>query len=173
MAEEKAKIVAPSEYRNIVTENDRIIKYENNLVTLLLADGTSIEELEPRRLFPVSDMEHHVTLLDKSGLERGLIPSLSDLDEGSREVIEESLRDYYLVPDIIGVISISEKSGTIRWTVLTDRGEKRFDVRNRNHDIRVSRSGKVRVRDSDDNRYEIADYNKLDAKSRAKLVPYL
>ena len=170
---ENEKIVAPSEYRNIVTDNDRIIKYENNLVTLLLGSGESIEELEPRRLFPVSDMEHYITLLDTAGVERGLIKSLCDLDEGSRAVIEESLKDYYLVPEITGVISISEKSGTIRWTVMTDRGEKRFDVRNRNHDIRVSSSGKVRVRDSDDNRYEIADYKKLDIKSRAKLVPYL
>ena len=170
---ENERIVAPSEYRNIVTENDRIIKYENNLVTLLLQNGESIEELEPRRLFPVSDMEHYITLLDTAGVERGLIKSLSELDEGSRAVIEESLTDYYLVPEITGVLSISEKSGTIRWVVVTDRGEKRFDVRNRNHDIRVSSSGKVRVRDSDDNRYEIADYKKLDIKSRAKLVPYL
>lgn len=170
---ENERIVAPSEYRNIVTENDRIIKYENNLVTLLLQNGESIEELEPRRLFPVSDMEHYITLLDTAGVERGLIKSLSELDEGSRAVIEESLTDYYLVPEITGVLSISEKSGTIRWVVVTDRGEKRFDVRNRNHDIRVSQSGRVRVRDSDDNRYEIPDYRKLDAKSRAKLVPYL
>ena len=170
---ENERIVATSEYRNIVTENDRIIKYENNLVTLLLQNGESIEELEPRRLFPVSDMEHYITLLDTAGVERGLIKSLSELDEGSRAVIEESLTDYYLVPEITGVLSISEKSGTIRWVVVTDRGEKRFDVRNRNHDIRVSQSGRVRVRDSDDNRYEIPDYRKLDAKSRAKLVPYL
>ena len=170
---ENERIVAPSEYRNIVTENDRIIKYENNLVTLLLQNGESIEELEPRRLFPVSDMEHYITLLDTAGVERGLIKSLCELDEGSRAVIEESLTDYYLVPEITGVLSISEKSGTIRWVVVTDRGEKRFDVRNRNHDIRVSQSGRVRVRDSDDNRYEIPDYRKLDAKSRAKLVPYL
>lgn len=172
MAEE-TRIVAPSEYRNIVTENDRIIRYENNLVTLLLANGDSIEELEPRRLFPVSDMNNYITLLDKEGIERGLIRSLAGIDPGSREVIEESLEDYYLVPKILKVLSISEKSGTIRWTVVTERGEKRFDVRNRNHDIRVSKTGKVRVRDSDDNRYEIDDYHTLDSKSRSRLIPYL
>lgn len=170
---EVTKIVAPSEYRNIVTDNDRIIKYENNLVTLLLAGGESIEGLEPRRLFPVSDFDRYITLLDSSGIERGLIRNLSDIDEGSREVVEKSLCDYYLVPEITKIISVSEKSGTIRWVVETDRGEKRFDVRNRNHDIRISSRGKVRVRDSDDNRYEIQNYHLLDGKSRAKLVPYL
>ena len=171
--EEQTRIVAPSEYRNIVSADDRIIKYENNLVTLLLANGESFEELEPRRLFPVSDMNNYITLLDKDGIERGLIRSLSDIDDGSRAVIEESLADYYLVPKIHKIMSISEKSGTIRWTVLTERGEKRFDVRNRNHDIRVSKTGKVRVRDSDDNRYEIDDDHTLDGKSRSKLIPYL
>ena len=171
--EEVTRIVAPSEYRNIVTSDDRIIRYENNLVTLLLHDGSSITALEPRRLFPISNMDNYITLLDSEGIERGLIRSLADLDEGSREVVEASLDDFYLVPKITGIISISEKSGTIRWAVMTERGEKRFDVRNRNHDIRVAKNGKVRVRDSDDNRYEIDDYHKLDAKSRAKLIPYL
>ena len=52
----------------------------------------------------------------------------------------------------------------------TDRGIKSFDIRNRNHDIRVYKDGKVRVRDADDNRYTIDDYRKLDPASRAKLM---
>lgn len=173
MAENEKLIVAPSDYRNVVTDSDRIIKYENNLVTLLLANGDSIEALEPRRLFPISRRDVYITLLDSDGKERGLIKALSDLDEHSREVITESLSDYYLVPKITKILSITEKSGTIRWNVVTERGEKHFDVRNRNHDIRVGKNGTVRVRDSDDNRYEIDDYRTLDAKSRSKLVPYL
>ncbi len=171
--EDKRLIVAPSEYRHTVTDSDRIIKYENNLVTLLLQDGESYEALEPRRLFPISRRDSYISLLDSAGTERGIIKCLDDVDPGSREVLEASLNDYYLVPKIEKIISISEKSGTIRWRVLTERGEKLFDVRNRNHDIRVSGGGAVRVRDSDDNRYEIDDYRKLDKKSRAKLTPYL
>ncbi len=173
MTEEKKLITAPSDYRHIVTDEDRIIRYENNLVTLLTANGGSLEALEPRRLFPISRRNVYISLLDSEGTERALINALSELDEGSRSVIEESLNDYYLVPKILKILSISEKSGTIRWVVLTERGEKRFDVRNRHHDIRVGHDGKVRVRDSDDNRYEIDDYNLLDKKSRAKLISYL
>jgi hypothetical protein len=54
--------------------------------------------------------------------------------------------------------------------VETDRGIKSFDIRNRNHDIKVYKNGMVRVRDSDDNRYTIDDYRALDKKSRALLV---
>ena len=173
MAEETTLVVAPSEYRHIVTSGDKIVKHENNLVFLVFQNGEKSDVLEPRRLFPVSRRDAYISLLDSNGVERGLIKSLSDLDKDSRAVIEESLNDYYLVPKIIKILSISEKSGTIRWAVVTDRGEKRFDVRNRNHDIRVSKDGKVFVRDSDDNRYEIDDYRLLDSKSRGKLISYL
>lgn len=173
MATEKETIVAPSEYRNIITADDKIIRYSNNLVTLILENGKKIEALEPRRLFPISNMSNYITLLDDEGIERGLIVRLSDIDDESRKIINESLDDYYLVPKITKIISITEKSGTIRWTVLTERGEKRFDIRNRNHDIRASKNGKIRICDSDDNRYEIDDYRALDSKSIAKIIPYI
>lgn len=173
MTTEKETIVAPSEYRNIITADDKIIRYSNNLVTLILANGKKIEALEPRRLFPISNMSNYITLLDDEGIERGLIVRLSDIDDESRKIINESLDDYYLVPKITKIISITEKSGTIRWTVLTERGEKRFDIRNRNHDIRASKNGKIRICDSDDNRYEIDDYRALDSKSIAKIIPYI
>ena len=173
MATEKETIVAPSEYRNIITADDKIIRYSNNLVTLILENGKKIEALEPRRLFPISNMSNYITLLDDEGIERGLIVRLSDIDDESRKLINESLDDYYLVPKITKIISITEKSGTIRWTVLTERGEKRFDIRNRNHDIRASKNGKIRICDSDDNRYEIDDYRALDSKSIAKIIPYI
>lgn len=156
--------------RIYVSENDRIIHCENNLVTLKTADGKEYDRLEPRRLFPVSRADVYITLLNSDGVEVALIRSLSDIDGESREVVETSLDDYYLVPHITRIISTGEKYGTLRWTVDTDRGIKNFDIRNRNHDIKMFKDGKVRVRDSDDNRYVIDDYTKLDAHSRAKLI---
>lgn len=156
--------------RIYVNANDKIIHYENNLVTLKTADGNEFEGLEPRRLFPVSRSEVYITLLDSEGAEVALIRALTDLDSASREVVETSLDDYYLVPHITRIISTGEKYGTLRWTVDTDRGIKNFDIRNRNHDIKMFKDGKVRVRDSDDNRYVIDDYMKLDAHSRARLI---
>ena len=156
--------------RIYVTENDRIEKEENNLVTLTLHSGEVISTLEPRRLFPVSREDKYITLLDSDGDEAALIKDLSLLEQKSREAIEYSLDDYYLVPKIIRIISTGEKYGTLRWTVETDRGIKSFDIRNRNHDIKVYKDGKVRVRDSDDNRYTIDNYNELDPHSKARLI---
>ena len=156
--------------RIYVSEKDRIENEENNLVTLTLESGEVICALEPRRLFPVTREYHYITLLDSDGDEAALIKDLSTLDKASREAIKYSLDDYYLVPKIIRIISTGEKYGTLRWTVETDRGIKSFDIRNRNHDIKVYKDGKVRVRDSDDNRYTIDNYNELDPHSKARLI---
>jgi hypothetical protein len=155
--------------RVFLTERDVITRNENNLVDLRLDGGESYEGLEPRRLFPVRMADKFITLLSEEG-EVAVIRDLSELSPESRAVIRASLEDYYLVPTITRIISAADKYGTLRWTVETDRGIRSFDIRNQNHDIRISKDGKVRVRDADDNRYVIPDYKKLDPHSRAKLI---
>ena len=156
--------------RIYITNSDKIVKHENNLVNVILADGTEMKALEPRRLFPVSSLTTYITLLDEEGVEQAIIKNIADLDAESKKVITTSLDDYYLVPKILKILSIEEKYGTLRWVVETERGIKKFDIRNRNHDIKAYKDGRVRVRDSDDNRYVIDDYNALDAHSKAKLM---
>ena len=156
--------------RLYVTDKDMITKNENNLVNLKTESGELFEKLEPRRLFPVSRANTYITLLDEAGVEKAIIRNLTDLNKDSLDVIEYSLNDYYLVPHIHKILSISEKNGKIHWIVDTERGIKEFDVRNRNHDIRVYSDGRVRVRDSDDNRYLINDYKALDKHSRSQLI---
>lgn len=156
--------------RIFLSANDKIEECENNLVTLTTSDGTVYERLEPRRLFPVSRESEYITLLNEEGVEIAVIRSLSELNSDSREAIKFGLDDFYLIPHITKIISKQEKYGTLRWTVETDRGIKSFDIRNRNHDIRVYKDGRVRVRDADDNRYTIDNYHKLDSASRARLL---
>ncbi|MBR5139571.1 MAG: DUF1854 domain-containing protein [Clostridia bacterium] len=152
--------------RIYVTNKDKITVNENNLVNLSLHSSEVFEKLEPRRLFPVSRIDEYITLLDEEGKEVAVIRKMTDVDKESRDVIEYSLNDYYLVPHITRIIAITEKNGKVHWSVETDRGFKEFDVRNRNHDVRVYSDGRVRVRDSDDNRYIISDYRALDAHSK-------
>ena len=156
--------------RIYLTGNDRVERFENNLVNVHLADGRVLEALEPRRLFPVNMTDKYITLLDSEGVEQCVIRSLAEMGEESRAVLQASLDDYYLVPHITRILSSNEKYGTLRWTVETERGIKSFDIRNRNHDIRVNRDGSIRVRDADDNRYIIEDYHTLDKQSRKALL---
>ena len=155
--------------RIYITASDNIEKGENNLVALRLSSGEVYESLEPRRLFPVNMSTRFITLLSEEG-EVAVIKDLRDLNAPSQRVIRESLDDYYLVPTITKIISSVDKYGTLRWTVETDRGIRSFDIRNTSHAIRVSKDGRVRIRDADDNRYIIEDYKRLDPHSRAKLI---
>ncbi len=156
--------------RIFITQKDRITPYENNLVTLTLENGDKFEALEPRRLFPVNRADEYITLLDSENKEIAIIRAMKDLNTDSRVTVQESLDDYYLVPHITRIISITEKYGNLHWCVETDRGIKEFDIRNRNSDIRVYDDGRIRVRDSDDNRYVVEDFRKLDAKSKKLLI---
>ena len=135
--------------------------------------GEKFYSLQPRRLFPVSGLTRYITLLDENGVEVAVIRNVDDLMDESREVIKECLEEYYLIPKIIHLLQTSEKYGILKWKVETDRGIKEFDIKNRHHDIKTFYDGRVLVRDSDDNRYEIPDYTKLDKKSIKLLIAEL
>lgn len=135
--------------------------------------GEKFYSLQPRRLFPVSGLTRYITLLDENGVEVAVIRNVDDLMDESREVIKECLEEYYLIPKIIHLLQTSEKYGILKWKVETDRGIKEFDIKNRHHDIKTFYDGRVLVRDSDDNRYEIPDYTKLDKKSLKLLIAEL
>ena len=97
-----------------------------------------------------------------------------ELDEVSRKALQECYDEYYMIPFITRVIETSEKFGALKWRVETNRGEVQFRIRNRHSDIKqMYGTNRILVRDSNDNRYEIPDVTKLDAKSKKILFGYL
>lgn len=156
--------------RIFVGKNDKITRYENNLVTLTLENGEIFEKLEPRRLFPISRVDQYITLIDEDGKEVAIIRNFQSMDKESAKIVQESIDDYYLVPNILRIYSAVEKSGTLVWETETNRGFKRLEIRDRNHDIRVYKDGRLRIRDADDNRYIIENYQKLDKHSQYLLT---
>ncbi len=151
--------------RYIDGDEARFTRRDMCLVDVEFFGGERIESLEPRRLFPVSGLRQYITLLDSEGKEHAIIRSLDALMPESARVVEDALEEYYLIPKICGILDISEKFGILKWTVDTDRGVQSFTIRNRHNDIKVLYDGRVLVRDSNDNRYEIPDYKKLDRRS--------
>ena len=143
-------------------------------VRLTLRDGSVIEDLEPHRLFPITNATMFISLLDKNEREVAFVRDFEELDEASAEAIKACFAEYYMIPQITAVLSISERFGSIKWKVETDRGPVTFRIRNRQSDIKHLRgSSRVLVRDSNDNRYEIPDYTALDSHSKYLLFPYL
>lgn len=152
----------------------RIERTDLYLVKLIMNDGTVIENLEPRRLFPLSDTEHYITLLNSLEKEVAIIRDINNLDAVSRQGLEDCFREFYMIPKITQVIGISDKYGTLTMTVMTDRGEIEFRIRNRHSDIKgMSGAKRIIIRDADDNRYEIPNFAELDSKSRHLLFSYV
>ena len=83
----------------------------------------------------------------------------------SAEAIRSCLASYYIVPKIKKILSRVEKYGNITWTVETDRGNHSFSILNTSIDIKTLYDGRILIRDSNDNRYEIEDVHKLDKES--------
>ena len=152
----------------------RIERTDVYLVRLTLRDGTVIENLEPRRLFPVTNESMFITLLDQDEREVAFVRDLDEVDEESERALLECFNEYYMIPRITALLECTEKFGSLKWKVETDRGIISFRIRNRHSDIKNFYGTKrVFVRDSNDNRYEIKDYTALDAHSQRLLFSYL
>ena len=143
-------------------------------VKLTMKDGTVYENLEPRMLFPITNQTMYITLLDKNEKEFAFVRDLAELDEDSAQALRDCFHEYYMIPKIQKVLSCNERTGALSWTVLTDRGEVSFQIRNHHSDIKHLRGTKrVIIRDSNDNRYEIEDYTALDRQSAHFLFAYI
>ena len=138
-------------------------------VDVQMYDGRVFEDLEPRRLFPLSGLTKYITLIDKDMKEVAMIRDLERILPESREAVEKCLDEYYMIPKITEILERTEKNGLLKYKVNTNYGVRQFDIRNRHSDIKNLYDGRVLFRDSDDNRYEIPDITKLDKKSFLKI----
>ncbi|NLX79851.1 MAG: DUF1854 domain-containing protein [Clostridiales bacterium] len=154
-------------------DNARITRGEGILLNVELYDGRKFENLEARRLFPITGLDKYITLLDEEGVEKAIIRDVNTLMEESKKNVLDALREYYLIPKITKIYEAYEKYGLLKMRVETDRGEFSFDVKSRNNDIKHLYDGRVLIRDSSDNRYEIRDFGKLDKKSQQVFNPYM
>ena len=142
------------------------------IVDAKLADGTVFENVEPRCLFPSTDGRHYITLLDENGTEQAVIRNLDTLPAQQRKVIEACLAEYYLIPHITKILNTSEKFGLITLDTETDRGPARIEIRNLLYGFKQV-GNRLLLRDSNDNRYEVPDLTRLDARSRHLLDNFI
>lgn len=142
------------------------------LVDMKLFDGRSFENLEPRRLFPITGMEKYIALLDESGVEQAVIRDLSTLPAEQRKIIEACLAEYYLIPKILKITNFDERSDGITLYTVTERGPVNIEMRTWRQGFSLTQEYRMLIRDANDNRYEIPDINKLDNVSRSILNRY-
>ena len=152
----------------------RITDHDGLLVDVEFHGGEVLLGVEPRRLFPISGLSKYITLLDDEGREQAIVRDVTKLMPESREVLEASLREYYLIPKIKRFVEVNEKQKHYwMWTAETDRGTYTIEIRDYNQTVKPLYDGRVLIKDANDNRYEIPDVNRLDKRSRRMILPNL
>lgn len=151
-----------------ITENDGIF-----VDAEFYGTGEKLTGLEVHRLFPKSGGNKYLVLLDEDGEQRAVIRDADNLLPESKKVVLAALEEYYMIPRITAFTKMTDKFRVWMWTAETDRGTITFEVRNHVSTVKPLFDGRVLIRDANDNRYEIPDWRKLDAKSRRLIEPKL
>ena len=150
-----------------LTENDKIF------VDAEFYTCEKFTELELHRMFAITGLTKYIALMDSEGNEIAVIRDINDLMPESRQVVENCLREYYMIPRITKFIKMSEKFKIWMWTAETDKGICTFEIRNHLTAIKPLYDGRVLIKDANDNRYEIPDVNVLDKHSKKLILPKL
>ena len=141
-------------------------------LNLELAGGPA-SRVRVKRAFPLTCEDGFIVVQDREGKEIGSLACLDALDAASRQAVEEELERAYFTPRIQRITRVTTAYRVPRWEVETDRGPRAFEIYSSRRDVRLLGGGRVLVQDADGNRYEIPDYRRLDAASRAQVEEML
>jgi|TARA_Y100000310_G_scaffold302703_3_gene340387 hypothetical protein len=117
------------------------------------------------RAAPLSHPDQYISLLDSQDEEICMIDDLKQLDEATRDIINEELDRRYLTSTVQRINSMRNEFGTSYWEVETDRGRREFVVQNVAENARWLGDNRLLLTDVDGNRFEIPRLDLLDKKS--------
>lgn len=127
--------------------------------------GAEHPDVRIRRVFPWTKPNEYLSVRNADGKELALIKHLDELPAETRALVARHLDANTVVPTIKRVISVTPIHSENRWHVETDRGERTFDVQER-EDVRFVGEFRFAIKDSDGNIYELPDTRALDPASQ-------
>jgi hypothetical protein len=148
--------------------NDRKFTLNRNKEQVLLRFAGADDDIPVTFVWakPLTGREQEISVLDDKKKEVLLIDNLSDLDDDTAQVIRTELEKRYLIPVITRVISTSTISGDRYWIVETDRGPRKFLMKDPNSNVLYLTEDNMIIRDTLGHCYEIVSLNSLDFHSQ-------
>ena len=146
---------------------------EDATVRLTIEGDRSWREVRVARAFPFSDPDRYIGLRDGDDKDIGILTTLHDLDADSRAIVEGELEKRYFTPRIERVLTVKEEFGVVTWEVETDRGPRRFLVRNLRDSTFPLGKNRLMMTDTDGNRYEFPDVGAVGTKAMTVLSKVL
>lgn len=142
----------------------------DSTVRLTVGGDRSWRDVRVARAFPFSDPDRYIGLRDGDDKDIGILTTLHGLDGESQAIIEEELERRYFTPRVERVLFVEEKFGVVTWEVETDRGTRRFVVRNLRDNSFPVGPNRLMVTDTDGNRYEFPDVRAIGSKAYSVLL---
>jgi len=138
---------------------------------LTIQGDRSYLDVKVVRAFPHSVPHGYIGLLDAGRSDRtiGIVVDPTGMDTASQRTVEEALERHYFIPTITRVMSLKEEFGAVYIDVETDQGRRHFVARGIRDAAEELGDGGLLIPDVDGNRYRIADWRGLDARSRSLL----
>ncbi len=140
-----------------------VLKFDN---------GKSADKPEVKVLYlrPLSGMGKDISIYGiKEKMELAYISSLDKLQGDSKKLVMEALAERYLIFTITKIINSIVRFGQRIVEVETDRGRRKFNIKDINHDVTWLDEDHLVIKDSFGNRFEIRSFSELDAMSKKLL----
>jgi hypothetical protein len=141
-------------------------------LTYIDSSGRKFESVEPVRAFPLSDPDHWVALVDKTGHELALFEDLDATPFAFRQILTEELQRREFVPKVNRILQVRGEVPSCIWVVETDRGRAEIPISEEDQVRRLGTNG-VLIIDDRGLHYLIPDSKRLDAASRRHLEQFV
>ncbi|MBD5115203.1 MAG: DUF1854 domain-containing protein [Ruminococcaceae bacterium] len=136
--------------------------------------GNTYEEISLTRLQPFFCLDTYISVAfrndEEEWIEIGIIKDLKDMNEEQRQLCTDYLNFRYYIPIITKIYSIKDnRMGYLFVDAETTAGHKKIAVNDWWTNFRINNSGILTVTDSDGNKYQIPDLDRIDRSSYRKL----
>ena len=140
--------------------------------------GEDYKHIVLRRIMPIDQPLHYISVADQENKEIAIIKSVTELANEQREIVENELDNRYYSPQVLEIMSVKDKLGYVYMEMrLRNKQGKEYDkscaVKDVSRNIRMLSSNSVIIFDVDGNRYVIPDLNALSKQSLRRLDTYL
>lgn len=127
------------------------------------------------RAFPMSAADSFISVRKpgEDSEEIGIIETLAGFSAEQLELIQKELDMMYFMPVIEQVYDVSEDFGSSFWHVRTDRGERKFTLRDISNNLIFAKNNELIIIDTDGNRYLIKNLAALGKKAARILDMWL
>lgn len=151
-------------------QTDDTVKFETRSGKgFVTVGGSPPREVRVKYARPLTDRSGMIVFVDDKEHEVASVPGLEALDPVSRAAASAALDLAYLITRITRVDLTRTRMGVRFWEVQTDRGPRRFAMKDPTRNVLVMDDGRMVLWDTLGNCFEIASYPDLDEHSRVQV----